>query len=107
MPYMSPEQMVCSADNGTRSDLWSIGITLYELLAGRLPFQARTEVQLCVATLHQAPTPLGSVLPDVPEALEHIVHACLENAQEKTPASVRELASAPGLRSPDEGSNAR
>jgi serine/threonine protein kinase len=81
--YMSPEQLVSTADVDARADLWSLGVILYELLTARLPFEAETMPQLVAQVLQTPPTPLRSYLPDVPMALDVAILRCLE----KTPAA--------------------
>jgi serine/threonine protein kinase len=70
--YMSPEQ-VQGGTVDARSDIYSFGITLYEILAGRKPFQADTSYTVLNAQINQAPTPLIEVNPSIPRALNDIV----------------------------------
>jgi serine/threonine protein kinase len=62
--YMSPEQMRSSADVDARSDVWSLGATLYELVAGVPPFDARGIQELCAKVWFEPPTPLVTHRPD-------------------------------------------
>jgi eukaryotic-like serine/threonine-protein kinase len=76
LPYMSPEQTRGeSADQ--RTDLWSVGVVLFELLAGVRPFQGDTEADLVSAIQGDAPPPLQTLRPDVPPALARVVDRCL------------------------------
>jgi serine/threonine protein kinase/tetratricopeptide (TPR) repeat protein len=74
--YMSPEQIEGEADQ--RTDLWSLGVVLYEMLTGRRPFEADTENTAIYQILHQQPRKLATFRPAVPAALEHIIARALE-----------------------------
>jgi serine/threonine-protein kinase len=71
--YMSPEQMQQTRGVDHRTDIYALGITLYELLAGKQPFYAETLPQLCAEIFTGQPTPIRSVRPDVPEGLAHVL----------------------------------
>jgi serine/threonine-protein kinase len=71
--YMSPEQMQETRSVDHRTDIYALGISLYELLAGKQPFWADTLPQLCAAILTGIPRPLREARPDVPEPLAHVV----------------------------------
>ena len=75
--YMSPEQTLGQPVDA-RSDVFSFGVVLYELLAGRRAFGGQSEWAAMNAVVHDQPTPLQDLRPDVPEALRHIVGRCLE-----------------------------
>jgi hypothetical protein len=70
--YMSPEQIQGDAVDG-RSDIYSLGVTLYELLTGRKPFQADTSYSVLNAQLNQPPTPPLELNPSIPPELNDIV----------------------------------
>ncbi|MBA4158380.1 MAG: protein kinase, partial [Gemmatimonadetes bacterium] len=70
--YMSPEQLQGEPVDG-RSDLWSLGAVLYELLSGRLPFGAGHELSTAYRILYQEPVPLSSLRREIPAALEQLV----------------------------------
>lgn len=87
--YMSPQQVVGDDVDG-RSDLFSLGVLMYELLTGHLPFTGDQEVAVAHAILHEDPITIRELAPQVPEDLEHIVfkammkgvHARYQNADE-------------------------
>jgi hypothetical protein len=64
--YMSPEQMQQSRNVDHRTDVYALGVTLYELLAGKQPYYAETLPQLCAEILTGTPTPLRDLRPDIP-----------------------------------------
>jgi serine/threonine protein kinase len=75
--YMSPEQMASARDVDPRSDVWAIGCVLYELITGRVPFEAETMPQLCTLILHREPPSPRSIRPELPEAIEGVIMRCL------------------------------
>ncbi|MGE5715198.1 MAG: protein kinase domain-containing protein [Acidobacteriota bacterium] len=88
--YMSPEQ----ADGrpvDARSDVFSLGAVLYEMLAGRRPFEGDSYLQTLTAILRDSPPPLRTVRPEVPVKLEPIVSRCLEKRPEDRFSSAAEV----------------
>src|SRR6266542_3059652 len=75
--YLSPEQARGDGVDG-RSDLYSLGVVLYELLTGRVPFTGDNAVAVALQHLEQRPEPIRSFRPDVPLELERVVLRCLE-----------------------------
>jgi eukaryotic-like serine/threonine-protein kinase len=71
--YISPEQVKGAQDIDERSDLYSIGIVLYEMLCGRTPFDARSQFELMLAHVNQIPTPPAEVNPSLPRQLDAVV----------------------------------
>lgn len=75
--YMSPEQCRDATTVDGRADIYSLGCTLYALLAGRTPFQGKTAVEVISKQIHEPPPPLARVAPDVPKDLSLIVDRTL------------------------------
>ena len=90
--YMSPEQLKSSRDVDVRTDIWSLGVILYELLTKRHPHTGDSLPELCMAIVG-SPTPsIRSVRPDVPVGLEQAINKCLEKDRNLRYANVAELA---------------
>jgi eukaryotic-like serine/threonine-protein kinase len=90
--YMSPEQLRSIKHADARSDIWSLGMVIYELVAGRVPFDAETMPELCVQIMTGEPTPLDTALPGVPRSFAALVRRCIERDPAARFASVAELA---------------
>jgi serine/threonine protein kinase/Tfp pilus assembly protein PilF len=75
--YMSPEQALGEAVDH-RSDIWSLGVVLYEMLSGHLPFPGEHEQLVLYSILNSKHTPITEILPGVPVEVEKIVDRCLE-----------------------------
>ena len=91
--YMAPEQMVSTREVDARADVWALGVVLYELLAGHVPFQGESMTELCARILQEPPSPLRMTRPDVPPELEGLILRCLEKNRDQRLGSVAELAS--------------
>jgi eukaryotic-like serine/threonine-protein kinase len=90
--YMSPEQMESARDVDARTDIWSLGVTLCELVSGRLPFVGESLVQV-YSTIKSGPRlRLRDTSPHVPRALEAIILKCLEVNRDRRYGSVNDLA---------------
>ena len=88
--YMSPEQARGEpADH--RTDIWSLGVLLYEMLAGRRPFEAEYENALLYSILNAEPEPITALRSGVPMELERIIRKCLAKAREERYQHVDEL----------------
>lgn len=75
--YMSPEQARSSRDVDARTDIWSLGVCLYELLTGALPFDAASVPEIFSNILVSDPTPPALVAARIPSALSNVVMRCL------------------------------
>jgi serine/threonine protein kinase len=91
--YMSPEQVRSDSVDG-RSDLYSFGVTLYEMLTGRKPFVADTSYSVLNAQLNQAPTPPLELNPAIPPALNDIVLRAMAKRPEDRFQTAEEFRSA-------------
>ncbi len=87
--YMAPEQMRSSKISDERSDIWSIGVVLYELIEGARPFRSEVYSELCLKVGMDPPIAMKAALPD---GLRAIVLRCLEKPLERRYQSVAELA---------------
>jgi serine/threonine-protein kinase len=92
--YMSPEQIKTPQGVDARTDIWALGVTLYELVSTRSPFDADTASQLLARIIEHEIIPLRSVRPDAPPELEAIVMRCMSHRPEGRYAHVGELARA-------------
>ncbi len=90
--YMSPEQIRSSEHVDPRTDIWSLGCVLFELLTGVVAFDEPTLMQLSAAILEQDPVPLRALVPDAPPELEEVVLRCLEKDADKRYGNIAELA---------------
>src|SRR6516225_454507 len=88
--YMSPEQ-ARGEEVDARTDLWSLGVVLYEMLTGQLPFKGERAASLLYSIVHEQPERLRSLKPDVPPDLERIVQRALEKKPESRYASAEEV----------------
>jgi len=91
-PYMSPEQIM-GGDVDPRSDVFSLGVVIYQMATGHLPFSGSTREELMEAILREAPGSMAGLGTDVPSELERITFKCLEKSAEDRYQSARELLS--------------
>jgi serine/threonine protein kinase len=93
VPYMSPEQI-----NGTRvdfrTDIWSFGVILYEMLSGELPFRGECDPAVFYCIINEEPVPISQLNENVPENLNHVIKRCLSKDPNQRFQNIEELHSA-------------
>ncbi|HTB60534.1 MAG TPA: protein kinase, partial [Polyangia bacterium] len=91
--YMSPEQMTASSSVDARSDIWSMGAVLYELLTGEVPFSGNTPLEMFAAVMTRPPIPLAARFAgELPKPVDDLVSRCLRKDREERYPSMRALA---------------
>jgi serine/threonine-protein kinase len=88
--YMSPEQSVGKGVD-QRTDIWSTGVVLYEMLAGCVPFQGKDIHRQIIAIQETEPAPLSQLVEGVPDRLEEIVFKCLAKEKDERYQSAKDL----------------
>jgi serine/threonine-protein kinase len=91
IPYMSPEQLFGNADDA-RVDIYALGVMLYEMATGRLPFIKDRPEALMYAIINSAAPSVRSIRPEIPSSLESLIEACMRKDPAHRPASAGEVA---------------
>jgi serine/threonine-protein kinase len=89
--HMSPEQMLEPSTVDSRTDIWSLGVVLYEALTGQFPFHGETAPQLCANVMTTQPIPPQSHREEIPEGLARVILRCLQKDRDLRYRDVGEL----------------
>ncbi len=92
--YMSPEQMLSTRDVDARTDVWALGVVLYELLTATVPFPGESVTQVCALVMMATPPRPRSVRAGIPESIEQVILRCLEKDRQQRFTSVDALSAA-------------
>jgi serine/threonine protein kinase len=90
--YMSPEQLRASDEVDARSDVWSIGAVMFQVLAGGPPFNGSSMVEVCARVLSDPLPDLKTLRPDVPSALCAVIERCMDKEPERRYQTATDLA---------------
>lgn len=90
--YMSPEQLRSSKDVDARTDIWSLGVILYELVTGDVPFAGSSSAAVLAAVAADRPRPIAELLPEAPLPLVRLLDKALEKSPENRHANVADFA---------------
>lgn len=89
--YCSPEQLKEFKNIDRRSDIFSMGVVFYELLAGRLPFHEGSIAETIDKIIHEEPEPLQRIVPQIPDSVERVVLKCLAKNPDDRFQTAKEL----------------
>lgn len=89
--YMSPEQ-ARGQDVDGRTDIWSLGVVLFEMLAGSVPFDGESTADTLAAVIYKEPEPIWQILPNAPAELQRILRKALQKDREERYQSVKDFA---------------
>jgi serine/threonine-protein kinase len=92
--YMSPEQIRCSKSVDVRTDVWSLGAILYQLIAGKPPFGGSSVTSIAAQVLESEPQPLPTLRPEVPPELDQVIARALSKTSDQRYPDVAALAQA-------------
>jgi serine/threonine-protein kinase len=92
--YMAPEQMRSARRADIRTDLWALGVILYELLGGQLPFEGETVTEVCIRVVNEDPPALLALRPALDSGLVGVVMKCLAKEPDARWQNVAQLAAA-------------
>ena len=103
-PYMSPEQVRAPRSVNTRTDVWALGVILYELVTGETPFVGVTSIAVLANVVSEPPPSPRELRPDLPHGFESVILRCLEKNPGRRFAQVTDLARALESYLPNAGS---
>lgn len=89
--YMSPEQLIDSKTVDGRSDIWALGVILYEIATGTMPFQAETMPEIVAKVLSITPPPPSQIRPGLPANFDSLVQRCMDKNRDNRYQSVQEV----------------
>ncbi|HEY6555878.1 MAG TPA: serine/threonine-protein kinase [Polyangiaceae bacterium] len=92
--YMAPEQMRALQSVDSRADIWALGAILFELVAGRAPFDAENLAAVCAAVVTDEPPRVRDLVKDVPAGLDAVIWRCLRKDPKERYATVADFAAA-------------
>src|SRR5262249_196300 len=95
LPYMAPEQLA-GKETDARTDLFAFGCVLYEMLAGRRPFEGDSDAAIIAAITLSQPPRVAALQPGTPQAVDRLVEHCLQKDPHDRPESARDVAEALG-----------
>ncbi len=105
--YVAPEQAISSATLTSACDIYALGVVLFELATGQLPFQADTAMNVVLKHLYEEPPLLSSLRPDLPPLMDEVVQQALRKEPEQRYATAGELVRALQAAWPDVASGAK
>lgn len=88
--YISPEQ-ARGGYSDERSDFYSLGVTLYEMVSGKVPFDGENNVAVALAHIQKEPVPLSDLCPDIPRSLEKIIIKMMQKRSERRYQTTQEI----------------
>ena len=88
--YFSPEQ-ARGSNVGPQSDIYSLGVTLFEMVTGRVPFDGESNVAIAVKHLQETPPVASSIMPGIPAGLDAIINKCMQKSPEKRYTTMRQM----------------
>ncbi len=91
--YMAPEQLKSAKGADARADVWSLGVVLYELLSGQMPFDGRSFGMLFMQIVSEEPKPLAELRPELPPALCETIHRCMKKNRDERYSDLAALVS--------------